>query len=129
VVFVIIIKYFLYFILLSFATWTWFCAMMAVKQAKDTNRLHGTALVFGYALLALGTPLDVILELFSTLIFLELPRYRSNEWLFTARMKRYYHRSITNPNILEKWRFAAGKYITNALLNNISESVGGGYHV
>jgi hypothetical protein len=103
--------------------------MMAVKQAKDTNRLHGTSLVFGYALLALGVPLDGLLNMVSTLIFLELPRYRSNEWLFTARMKRYYYRSITNPNMLEKWRSAAGKYITEGLLNNISEAVSGQDHV
>jgi hypothetical protein len=103
--------------------------MMAVKQAKDTNRLHGTALLFGYALLALGAPLDGILQLVSSLIFLELPRYRSNEWLFTARMKRYYYRSITNPNKLERWRKYAGTEITNALLNNISEAVGGSDHV
>ena len=103
--------------------------MMAIKQAKDTNRLHGLALVFGYAILALGLPLDGLLNVVTSLLFLEFPRYTQNEWLFTARMKRYYHRSITNPNMLEKWRSLAGKYITEGLLNNISESVGGGDHV
>lgn len=125
----IILKCAFWFLVLSFATWVWFTSMMAVKQAKDTGRLHGVALVFGYAILILGAPLDFLLNFFSTIVFIELPRYRSKEWLFTARMKRYYHRSVTNPNLLERWRKYAGTSITNGLLNNISESVGQGEHV
>lgn len=124
-----VIKGFLWFVLLSFATWMWFTSMMAIKQARDTNGLHGLALVFGYAVLALGIPLDALLNVVSSLIFLEFPRYASNEWLFTARMKRYYHRSVVNPGVLERWRKYAGTQITEGLLNNISESVGGGDHV
>lgn len=125
----IIVKFALWFLLLAFATWIWFTSMMAVKQAKDTGRLHGVALVFGYAILTIGIPLDFALNLFSSILFAELPRYRSNEWLLTARMKRYYHRTITNPDMLERWRSWMGRQITEGLLNNISEAVGGGDHV
>jgi hypothetical protein len=125
----IIFKTIIGFVGFCFIVWVGFCALMALQKVQAIGQLKGLAKYFGYTLLGIFAPLDFILNLLSSIIFLEFPRYRSNEWLFTARMKRYYYRVITKPNKLEKWRGFMGKVITEGLLNNISVAVGDGNHV
>jgi len=110
--------------------WVGFVACMALQRVRTLGQLHGIALIFAYVLLAIFIPLDFILNTIpATILFLEFPRWTGGEWLFTARMKRYYYRVVINPNILEKWRKYLGKFITEGLLNNISLAVGDGNHV
>ena len=116
-----------YIVGLIWFTWFWFIAMMALQAAREQDRLTTMSKVFGYPILAVGIVADWMLQQVSTLIFLEAPRM--GEWLFTARMKRYYNRTVIDPNRLERWRKWAGTKITEGLLNNISESVGVGKHV
>lgn len=118
-----------WFVVLCFVTWVWFVAMMALQRVRDVGKLTGIAKWFGYILLVIGTPADFILNFAASLFFLEIPRYRDNEWLFTARMKRYYYRVVERPNMLEWWRKKAGVWITEGLLNNVSSAVGSGNHV
>ncbi len=121
--------YFFRFVVLCWVVWVGFCALMAIQKVKADGKLKGLALWFAYPLLAIFVPLDFFLNLVSSIVFLEIPRYRSNEWLFTARMKRYYNQIVSNPDVFERWRHAAGKFITVTMLNNVSEAVGDGKHV
>ena len=75
----------LFYPLLVFTTWIFFLAVMSLKKARDAGRLTKTAEFFSYGVLGIGYPLDFLLNLFSSFIFLELPR----EWLFTARVSRH----------------------------------------
>jgi len=124
-----IAKYTFWFIALCWLTWVCFCALMALQKVRADGNLKGLAKWFGYILLIIFVPLDFFLNLVATVLFIEFPRYRSGEWLVTARMKRYYNQVVTNPDCFEKWRKIAGKFITEALLNNVSVSVGDGNHV
>ncbi len=80
------LELFAYALLLVYALWLFYLAVMNLRQAKLTGNLSKVALVFGTPLLFLGLLLDFLANvLVFTVIFLDLPR----ETLVTDRLKRY----------------------------------------
>lgn len=75
-----------YFIVLFYAVWVFYLAVMNLKRAKDAGTLTKTAFLLGQPVLYVGLLLDFVANLtLMTVILLELPR----EVLVTARLKRH----------------------------------------
>lgn len=69
---------------LSLITWLFYVALMHLKRYRD--RLHPFAKFNAYILIAIGLPLDVLVNwIVGTILFLEIPR----EILFTTRLSRH----------------------------------------
>jgi len=68
-----------------YACWVCYVFVMALSRAKNRGTLSKTALVLGSPLLVLGLILDVLVNVLSSVIFLDYPR----EWLTTTRLQRY----------------------------------------
>jgi len=74
----------------TWALWVFYLAVMALKRAKDENKLSRTALVLGTPVLWIGYTLDAFVNVtVMTVVLIELPR----EVLVTDRLKR--HKSST----------------------------------
>lgn len=73
------------FAVLVIATWVFFLAVMMLRHARDAGRMPKPTVPFAYFVLAIGYALDVMLNLASSILFIELPR----EILFTARISRH----------------------------------------
>lgn len=71
--------------LLAFMTWIFFLAVMDLKKAREAGTLTKTATFFAFGVLWIGYVLDMLFNLASSVLFLELPR----EILFTARVSRH----------------------------------------
>ena len=71
-----------YALLLLYALWVFFLAVMSLKRAKDAGLLTTTAKCFGYPVLFAGLLLDFLANtLVLTVLLLELPRgCRFLEW-------------------------------------------------
>ena len=75
-----------YAVLLLYALWVFFLAVMSLKRAKDAGLLTTTAKCFGYPVLFAGLLLDFLANtLVLTVLLLELPR----EGTVTSRLKRH----------------------------------------
>lgn len=77
-------------LLLAFAAtytlWILYLAVMALKRARNENKLSRLAFAFGVPVLKVGLVLDVLVNvLVLTVVLLELPR----ELLVTSRLKRH----------------------------------------
>lgn len=73
-------------VLLLWALWLFFLAVMSLKRAKDAGLLTTTAKVFGYPVLFAGLLLDFLANTFVlTVLLCELPR----EGTVTSRLKRH----------------------------------------
>lgn len=96
----------LFAVLLFYATWAGYLAIMHLKTTRDRGQLTGTAKIIAYPLLAVFVVLDVVLNLLlGTLIFLEPPR----EFLFTTRVSRL--------NDSKSWRGAVARWMCSELLD------------
>lgn len=89
----------------AFATWVLFCAVMMLKQRRDT--LPAFARAAGDLVLLIGLFADAVLNLWSSILFLELPR----EALLTARVRRL--------KGLSTWRGAIARWLCDNLLCSI----------
>lgn len=73
-------------VLLLWALWLFFLAVMSLKRAKDANLLTTTAKCFGYPVLFIGLALDFLANvLVLTVLLMEIPR----EGTVTSRLKRH----------------------------------------
>lgn len=73
-------------VLLLWALWLFFLAVMSLKRAKDANLLTTTAKCFGYPVLFIGLVLDFLANvLVLTVLLMEIPR----ECTVTSRLKRH----------------------------------------
>ena len=73
-------------VLLLWALWVFFLAVMTLKRAKDADLLTATAKAFGYPVLFAGLLLDFLCNvLVLTVLLAELPR----EGTVTSRLKRH----------------------------------------
>ncbi|MCT6721742.1 hypothetical protein, partial [Acidovorax sp. K2F] len=73
-------------VLLLWALWVFYLAVMTLKRAKDANQLTRTAMAFGYPVLFVGLVLDFLANvLVLTVLLAELPR----EGTVTSRLKRH----------------------------------------
>lgn len=73
-------------VLLLWALWVFYLAVMTLKRAKDANLLTPTAKAFGYPVLCFGLVLDFLANvLVLTVLMVELPR----EGTVTSRLKRH----------------------------------------
>ena len=69
-------------------TWAYYLAVMNLMEARDEGNLTTPAKVMGYAVLIIGYPLDIILNVFiGSILFLELPK----DPMFTSRVSRWYN--------------------------------------
>lgn len=73
-------------VLLLWALWVFYLAVMTLKRAKDAKLLTRTAMAFGYPVLFVGLVLDFLANvLVLTVLLAELPR----EGTVTSRLKRH----------------------------------------
>ena len=73
-------------LLLLYALWIFYLAVMSLKRARDAGLLTKTAKAFGLPVLFVGLALDFAANvLVMTVLLLELPR----ETTVTARLKRH----------------------------------------
>lgn len=73
-------------VLLLWALWVFYLAVMTLKRAKDADLLTPTAKAFGYPVLCVGLVLDFLANvLVLTVLLVELPR----EGTVTSRLKRH----------------------------------------
>lgn len=73
-----------------FMWWTWilYLAIMPLVRVKDTVSIE--AKVLAYPVVALGLLMDFLLNaVIATALFLEFPKYKRGEWLFTGRVSRW----------------------------------------
>jgi len=79
---------------------------MALRLAKNENKLTGASKFFGYQILFVGLIVDVAFNwIIGTIVFLEVPK----ETLFTGRCERWlYDRT---------WRGAVARWFCSQLLN------------
>ncbi len=69
-----------------FALWVLYLAVMALKMARDADRLSPTAKLFGYPLTFFGVTVNVLINwTLLTLVFAEWPK----ETMFTHRVERH----------------------------------------
>ena len=101
----------LFYLVLIYATWEAFLAVMALKSARDNGKLTKSALYMAYPLPAAAWLLDFSLNMCATLVFLDLPR----EWLLTIRCDRYL--SLKAPLGLNRYRQGFARWLCQNLLD------------
>lgn len=111
-------KLLLFYIVLIYATWLFFLAIMALKSSRDNGKLTRASTIMAYPLLVVGWLLDFSLNMVSSLPFLDLPQ----EWLLTIRCDRYL--SIANPSGLNRYR----QRVARALCQNLLDPFQSGGH-
>lgn len=73
-------------LVITYALWVFYLAVMNLKRVKDAGQLHRAALVLGTPVLIVGYALDAMVNVFvMTVLLVELPR----EVTVTARLKRH----------------------------------------
>ncbi len=98
-------------LLLLYALWMLFLAVMNLRAAKERGTLPKAALVLALPVVALAVLLDVVVNAtLGTLIFLDLPK----EWTLSERLSRYLP--------LSTWRGVAALWIGAALLDPFDPS-------
>lgn len=70
---------------LTYLTWAFYLLAMSLIQARNAGKLTRSALVLGYPLVVVGALLDFLLNMVSSVVFLDPPR----EFLLTIRCNRY----------------------------------------
>ena len=96
---------------LIYATWLFFLAIMALKSARDNQKLTRVSEVLALPMLIVGWLLDFSLNMVSSLPFLDLPQ----DWLLTIRCDRYL--SIANPSGLNRYRQRFARLLCQNLLD------------
>jgi hypothetical protein len=77
-------------LLITYALYVWYAAVMNIKRVRDMGKLTTLGKVFGYPTLVIGLILDLLVNWFvMTLILLEVPR----ELTVTSRLKRHHKES------------------------------------
>ena len=100
-----------FYVVLIYAAWLFFLAIMALKSARDNGKLTRASTILAYPLLIVGWLLDFSLNMVSSLPFLDLPQ----EWLLTIRCDRYL--SIANPTGLNRYRQRLARWLCQNLLD------------
>jgi hypothetical protein len=92
-------------LLITYALYVWYAAVMNIKRVRDMGKLTTLGKVFGYPTLVIGLVLDLLVNVFvMTIILLEVPQ----EWTVTSRLKRH-HKESTG------WRLAVVKFFEPVL--------------
>lgn len=103
-----------YSLLLVYATWVYYQAVMNLQRVRDTVGLSPAAKVFGYPTLATGLVLDWVLNFtVFTVVFFDLPASKGE--LVTGRLKRY-AKSSTG------WRLTLTRWLASELLDDFDPS-------
>lgn len=77
-------------LLITYALYVWYAAVMNIKRVRDIGKLTTLGKVFGYPTLVIGLILDLLVNWFvMTIILLEVPR----ELTVTSRLKRHHKES------------------------------------
>jgi hypothetical protein len=77
-------------LLITYALYVWYAAVMNIKRVRDMGKLTTLGKVFGYPTLVIGLILDLLVNWFvMTIILLEVPR----ELTVTSRLKRHHKAS------------------------------------
>jgi hypothetical protein len=77
-------------LLITYALYVWYAAVMNIKRVRDMGKLTTLGKVFGYPTLVIGLILDLLVNWFvMTIILLEVPR----ELTVTSRLKRHHKES------------------------------------
>lgn len=95
-----------YYIGLLYITWVLFLAVMNIKNAKDAGILPKATYIIAYPMYLVALGFDFILNMASSIIFLEFPR----ELLLTSRCERHLAE-------YDGWRFKLAKTICVYLLD------------
>lgn len=98
-----------------YITWILYCAIMALKKAKDESRLTPAMKVLGFPLLLVGYLFDVASNLIASVVLLHVPK----ELLLTMKLKRIQKEEPTG------WRNRTAMWICANMLNAIDPS---GHH-
>ena len=107
-----------YPLLLVYATWVYYQAVMNLKRVNDTVGLSPAAKVFGYPTLATGLVLDWVLNsTVFTVVFFDLPASKGE--LVTGRLKRYVKSATC-------WQLRLTRWLASELLDDFDPS---GKHV
>jgi len=99
------------YLALAYIAWFTFLAVMAVRAARQSGKLTRTSEVLALPIVGFGLLLDFVLNVVSTIPFLDLPK----EWLLTARCDRYL--SIAKPSGLDKYRQIVARALCENLLD------------
>jgi hypothetical protein len=77
-------------LLITYALYVWYAAVMNIKRVRDMGKLTTLGKVFGYPTLVIGLILDLLVNWFvMSIILLEIPR----ELTVTSRLKRHHKES------------------------------------
>jgi hypothetical protein len=77
-------------LLITYALYVWYAAVMNIKRVRDMGKLTTLGKVFGYPTLVIGLILDLLVNWFvMTIILLEVPQ----ELTVTSRLKRHHRES------------------------------------
>jgi hypothetical protein len=77
-------------LLITYALYVWYAAVMNIKRVRDMGKLTILGKVFGYPTLVIGLILDLLVNWFvMSIILLEIPR----ELTVTSRLKRHHKES------------------------------------
>ncbi len=101
----------LFYLGLSYVTWTCFLAVMSLLAAKREGKLSKTTLYLGYPLAGVGVLLDFTLNMMASLVFLDIPR----EWLLTIRCDKALGQ--VDPKGVALYRQKIAKWICSNLLD------------
>jgi hypothetical protein len=98
--------------LLMFVTWAWYLGAMNLKEhiEKITPVVKWP---FAYPFMVIGYALDVSLNIFTSLLFLDVP----HEVMFTGRMERY----LFNPKYSGTRRQKMARWICANLLDPFTQ--------
>lgn len=96
-------------LVLVYATWTHYAAVMHLMEARDSGRLTRVQKPLAAVTLAVGLAIDFALNvLVCTPLFVELPR----EWLVTQRLIRHKRGGYG-------WRFRLASWLCAQLLDTL----------
>lgn len=95
--------------ILGLLTWLFYLAITHLMKVKDD--LHPVAKFNAYILIGIGFPLDVLVNLVSSVFLLDLPR----EFLFTSRLQRLKKRPTW------KWQATVAWWMCEHLLNQFDD--------
>lgn len=77
-------------LLLVVVTWIFYAEVMRLKRLRDDEELKLFHCPWALVILPIGLTLDAILNVVVGIYWREyLPKWRSGEWLLTARLKRW----------------------------------------
>ncbi|MEN6540829.1 MAG: hypothetical protein ABFC67_14575 [Mizugakiibacter sp.] len=99
-------SFILLYLALAYGTWICYLAVMNLMAARSLGTLGKAAYAFGLPLLVVGLAADFLLNMASSVLFLELP----HEFLLTARCDRHIHEKTG-------WRRALAVWICANLLD------------